>query len=56
MRHKLAIGRVLCPKCASLARQVKTKTKANTGVVFSQKNQEHEEAGTAKQGTEQSSR
>jgi hypothetical protein len=31
----------------------KNKTK-NIGVVFSQEKQEHEEAGTAKQGTEQS--
>jgi hypothetical protein len=37
-----------------LPRQAKTKAKKNIGVVFLQKKQEHEEAGTAKQGTEQS--
>jgi hypothetical protein len=32
----------------------KNKNKKNTGLVFLQKKQEHGEAGTAKQGTEQS--
>jgi hypothetical protein len=36
------------------ARQLKTKAKKNIGLVFLQKKQEHGEAGTAKQGTEQS--
>jgi hypothetical protein len=37
------------------SRQLKTKTnKKDIGVVFLQKKQEHEEAGTAKQGTKQS--
>jgi hypothetical protein len=37
-----------------VARQLKTKAKKNIGLVFLQKKQEHGEAGTAKQGTEQS--
>jgi hypothetical protein len=34
--------------------KTRTRTKKNIGVVFSQKKQEHKEAGTAKQGTGQS--
>jgi hypothetical protein len=39
---------------AKSPRQAKTRTKKNIGVFFLQKKQEHEEAGTAKQGTERS--
>jgi hypothetical protein len=38
----------------ALAKAGKNKSKKNIGLVFLQKKQEHEEAGTAKQGTEQS--
>jgi hypothetical protein len=48
-----------CPACLLdhlhlEPRQAKTETKKITGIVFLQKKQEHGEAGTAKQGTEQS--
>jgi hypothetical protein len=42
------------PLSTTTPRQLKTKAKKNIGLVFLQKKQEHGEAGTAKQGTEQS--
>jgi hypothetical protein len=47
-------GRLLSLAAYACARQQTKKTKKNIGLVFLQKKQEHGEAGTAKQGTEQS--